>query len=226
MSETGSQHAETAPYVSRIDRRTTLAWLVGAATVGLSGGAAAAPIESYLAAPGGYGTDPKLTHPAPAPWPRIMSKAQLQTAALLCDFILPASADAPSAIALGVPDFIDEWISAPYPSQAADRPVVLDGLKWVDDEAQRRYRADLFHTASANRSALLMGLTSTPTDASLATPHAFFRRFRSLTISAYYTTRPGFKDIGYIGNVPMATYPGPSEAVKAHLDSALKKLGL
>ena len=179
MSELDSQPTETGLYASRIDRRTTLAWLTGAVAVGLAGGPEAAPIESYMAAPGGYGTDPKLTHPTAAPWPRIMSKPQLQTAALMCDFILPASADAPSATALGVPDFIDEWISAPYPAQVADRPVVLDGLKWVEDEAQRRHRADLLHVAPVDRSALLMRLARKPSDPSLAAPHAFFRKFRS-----------------------------------------------
>jgi hypothetical protein len=223
MSDSETQPTETAPYVSRIDRRTTLAWFAGAVAVGFAGGAKAASTD---AAPKGYGTDPKLTHPASAPWPRILTKAQLQTAALLCDFILPASADAPSATALGVPDFIDEWISAPYPDQARDRPVVLDGLNWLEDEAQRRHHTDLLHTAPADRSALLMSLASKPSDPSLDTPHAFFRKFRALTIGAYYTTKPGFKDVGYIGNVPLAAYPAPSDAVKAHLDKALKKLGL
>ncbi len=234
MSEHKTPSAEpyvSRPYVSKVDRRTTLAWLGGAASVGLVGGAAVLPGQGDAAvvaasALKGYGTDPKLTHPAPAPWPRLLSKAQLQTAALLCDFILPASADAPAATALGVPDFIDEWISAPYPQQVRDRPVILGGLKWIEDAAQRRHRADLFHAAPADRSALLMSLTKKPSDPALAAPHAFFRKFRSLTIGAYYTTKPGFKDVGYIGNVALATYPGPSDAVKAHLDRELKKLGL
>ena len=218
------------PYVSRIDRRTTLAWLGGAAAA-LAGGAAAVPARSEAAVvthavANGYGTDPKLTHPAPAPWPRLLTKAQLQTAALLCDFILPASAEAPAATALGVPDFIDEWVSAPYPDQVRDRPVILAGLTWIEDEAQRRYRSDLFHAAPADRTALLTALTQKPTDAALAKPHMFLWRFRALVIGAYYTTKPGFKDVGYHGNVALASYPGPSDAVKAHLDRELKKLGL
>jgi hypothetical protein len=220
-----------APYVSRIDRRTTLAWLAGAAAAGLSGGALSIPSPADAAVveasePSGYGTDPKLTHPDPAPWPRSLTSAQLQTAAVLCDFILPASADAPSATALGVPDFIDEWISAPYPDQTLDRPIILAGLKWVEDEAHRRYGADLFHTAPEDRSALLNGLTNKPSEPALAAPYAFFGRFRALTIGAYYTTRPGFKDVGYHGNVTLASYPGPSDAVMEHLDRELKKLGL
>ena len=214
------------PYVSIVDRRTTLAWLGGTGVAATTGGfgkqarAAAQPVAK------GYGTDPVLTKPAPAPWPRIMTKAQLQTAALVCDFILPASATAPSASSLGVPDFLDEWVSAPYPDQVADRPVILDGLTWVEDEARKRHGVDLLHTAAPDRAALLQGLTVLPKDPAMQAPHAFFRRFRVLTIGAYYTTPPGFKDIGYIGNVARVRDPGPSPEVKAHLDRELKKLGL
>jgi hypothetical protein len=224
--------SETIPYTPRVDRRTTLAWLGGAAAVGLLGGAPAAALAAPIAGKtpragyGGYGTDPDLVHPVAAPWPRLMTPAQLQTAALICDFILPASADAPAATTLGVPDFLDEWISAPYPEQLADRLVILEGLAWLEGEAYGRHGADVFHLAEGDRTALLTSLTQRPTDPALAAPHAFFRRFRALTIGAYYTTRPGFKDIGYIGNVALPAYPGPSDAVKAVLDRELKKLGL
>jgi len=48
--------------------------------------------------------------------------------------IIPADNASPGASAEGVPDFIDEWISSPYPAQAGDRRLVLDGLKWIDEE--------------------------------------------------------------------------------------------
>jgi hypothetical protein len=222
------------PYVSRIDRRTALSWL-GAAAASI-GGVGVAPEQAAATAagqvpvlqvpvPGGYGTDPNLKHPT-IPWPRLFTAAQLQAVALLCDFILPASADAPSARAVGVPDFIDEWISAPYPEQLADRPVILGGLTWLEAEARRRHGADLMGLAAADRADLFRALKSTPSDAGMAAPHAFFRRLRALIIGAYYTTKPGFKDIGYIGNVAMASYPGPSDEVKAVLARELKKLGL
>ena len=54
----------------------------------------------------------------------------------------------------------------------------------------------------------------------------FLRKFRSLTIGAYYSTKPGFKDIGYIGNVTRLSDPGPSPEVVAVLDSRLKARGL
>lgn len=198
------------PYVSRIDRRTALTWIgvVGAATAVGAGVVVYGPKIGGKPEAKGYGTDPKLNPPAKAPWPRIMSDDQLQIAAVLADFILPATPTAPSASALGVPDFIDEWVSAPYPDQLKDRPLILDGLQALGPGV---LKAD-----ATARTAKLAALPGTP----------FFKRFRALTVGAYYTTEVGFKDLGYIGNVTRASDPGPSDEVKAVLERELKKLGL
>jgi hypothetical protein len=204
------------PYVSKIDRRTALAWIgvVGAATAVGAGVVVYGPRMGGERITRGYGTDPKLTKPEKAPWSRIMIPAQLQTAAILADFILPASGAAPSASSLGVPDFIDEWVSAPYPDQVKDRPVVLNGLNALSA-----------HVLNASASDRAKALAALPASADPAVK-AFWKKFRGLTIGAYYTTPEGFKDLGYIGNVPRASDPGPSAEVKAVLDRELKKLGL
>ena len=227
----------SAPYVSKVDRRTTLAWLATAAAATPALGRAQSPNDRaekpVVAAPQterpgpkGYGTDPALVSPKPAPWPRLMTPAQLQVAAVLCDFILPASADAPSATALHVPDFLDEWVSAPYPQQVADRPLLLYGLDWLEEESRRRFSRGLTDLPAIDLTALLTPLTVRTTERTTLNPHAFFRRFRALTIGAYYTTPAGFKDIGYIGNVARSADPGPSPAVVAELETRLKQMGL
>lgn len=206
------------PYVSKIDRRTAIAWIgvVGAAA------AAGAGVVIYgqrsghktAAVAKGYGTDPKLVTPEKAPWPRILTKDELQTAAILSDFILPASGGAPSASALGIPDFVDEWVSAPYPDQLKDRPIIQAGLKALGP--------NVLGGDAAKRSAALTALPAATDEAT----RKFFKRFRGLVVGAYYTTEAGFKDIGYIGNVARSADPGPSEAVKAAIEAQLKKLGL
>jgi len=200
------------PYVRKIDRRTALTWVgvVGAATVVGAGVVVYGPKVGGKAEAKGYGTDPKLVNPEKAPWPRLLSDEELQAAAVLADFVLPASGAAPAATALGVPDFIDEWVSAPYPDQLKDRPLIRDGLKAL---ARRTAKAD----ASA-RTAALAELAGSGSE--------FFRRFRALTIGAYYTTEEGFKDIGYIGNIAREADEGPSAEVKAVIEAQLKKLGL
>ena len=183
-------------YDPKIDRRTALAW-VGAAGAALAAGAGVVVWNPVIPdPPHGYGTDPNLVKPAPAPWPRLLSQAELDAAARLADHILPATATAPSASALGVPDFIDEWVSAPYPDQVKDRPLIRRGLQALAKTGKIEPGTD------------------------------FFKRFRALTIGAYYTTEAGFKDIGYIGNEPRASDPGPSAKVKAVLEQRLQALGL
>ena len=88
----------------------------------------------------GYGQDPDLITPQPAPWPRLMSEAQLVLTAVLADIIVPTEDDIPSASEVGVPDVIDEWISAPYPLQQQHRSITESGLLWIDSEARRRYQ--------------------------------------------------------------------------------------
>jgi hypothetical protein len=207
---------DASEYVSKIDRRTALAWIgvVGAATAVGAGVVVYGPKMGGERIRHGYGTDPKLAKPEKAPWSRIMIQSQLQTAAILADFILPASATAPSASALGVPDFIDEWVSAPYPDQVKDRPVILNGLNALSGRVLK--------ANGAERAAALKALSGSADPAA----RAFWKTFRHLTIGAYYTTEAGFKDIGYIGNVARTSDPGPSAEVKAALERELKKLGL
>ncbi|NRA79786.1 MAG: gluconate 2-dehydrogenase subunit 3 family protein, partial [Pseudoalteromonas sp.] len=51
--------------------------------------------------------------------------------------------------------------------------------------------------------------------------------FKELVLAAFFCTPEGCKDIGYLGNVPIAgDYPGPSDEAKAHLDQVLAELGL
>ena len=85
--------AEVGEYVSKIDRRTALAWVgvVGAALAGGAGVVVYGPKMGGKAPARGYGTDPKLVKPEKAPWPRLMTADQLQVAAVMSDFILPAS---------------------------------------------------------------------------------------------------------------------------------------
>src|SRR6266850_6739570 len=123
--------------VRRITRRESIKWVVAAsATASLlstRGFAANAAVR-------GYGQDPKLleTYKPGDLWPLTFTKEQRRAAVVLCDVIIPADEKSPSASQLGVHDFIDEWISAPYPTQQEDRKIILAGLSWLDSESKKR----------------------------------------------------------------------------------------
>ncbi|WP_417464720.1 gluconate 2-dehydrogenase subunit 3 family protein [Kordiimonas sp.] len=210
------------PKFPTMTRRTALALLGAAASIPLTGARA---IEQILHPyPEGYGTDPNLIDPV-VPWSGIMSEKQLQMVAYFADFILPAEGRAPSASTLGIHDFINEWVSAPYPEQVKDRTTILDGLTWLDTEATARFGADFLSTSNENRDNILKA-AATENNPDDPAPHAFFVRLRALVAGGYYTTQEGFHDIGYIGNIPLETFPGPSPSVKEALEEQFKKLGI
>ena len=105
----------------------------------------------------GYGTDPDLVKNYTSRRP-VAAHADggrsARTAAALCDLIIPADDMSPAASTVGVVDFIDEWISAPYPQQRGDRALVLAGLTWIDAEAQKRFGKAFPALSDAQRAAI------------------------------------------------------------------------
>jgi hypothetical protein len=170
----------------------------------------------------GYGTDPDLTRiyrPGDA-WPLTLDGGQRRCAAALCNVILPADGRSPDAASVGVVDFIDEWVSAPYPRQREDRPIVLDGLAWTDAEAMLRFKGNFADLDESSKQAICDDICYLPNALPKFVRAAqFFARYRDLTVGGFYSTPAGRQDLGYLGNVPRSTFEGPPLDV-------LRKLGL
>ena len=225
----------------RVDRRTTIKWLAATMAAGYAGCNAedkrlgdeipAARQTTFLGTatrPGtaGYGSDPNVLNPE-VPWPRTMTEMQLRTTTALSDLVLPEDEGSPSASAVGVPDFIDEWVSAPYPQQRDDRQRILAGLEWLEQQSRDRFGMPFADAGEDQQSAVVDAIAYPEATAKLEEQAEFFRRFRYLAVGAFYTTAAGIEDVGYIGNVPIAgAYPGPSDEAMAHLAGVLKQLGL
>jgi len=177
----------------------------------------------------GYGQDPNLIVPATAPWPRLLTQMQLSLLAVLSDIIVPRQGDVPSAAEVGVPEVLDEWISAPYPRQQAHRAVMEPGLKWLDDESHRRYGKPFLPLSNLQQLAIIdnIAFAEQPTPPGLEMPKAFFSELRSLVVGAFFTSPAGIKDLGYIGNTPIyGDYPGPTTEAMVHLNALMDELGL
>ena len=225
---------------ARLDRRVAITWMLTAVAAmplldRLSFDLAAAEAGKAT----GYGPDPdRLRSYRPGElWPLTFTAAERRAAVALCDVIMPADESSPSASAVGVPDFIDEWISSPYPEQSgdgnefrrparsigestSDRTVIVRGLAWIDAEAQRRFQAAFADLRPAQRTAICDDICNPTAAKSEHRPYVpFFKRFRDLTAGGYYTTPEGMKAIGYTGNVALTSFDGPPPEV-------LKRLGL
>ncbi len=198
----------------QFDRRTALKWVLAAAAALQMPESIADEIAKTVAAKG-YGKDPDLLK-AYTPgqlWPLTLGAAQRRTVATLSDTILPAEGEFPAASKLGVVEFIDEWISAPYPQMSADREQILEGLTSLEEEAQRRFKKPFTDLTARQIASICDDLASVQAKQGFERPTAFFQRFKQLVAAGYYTTPQGMKDIGYVGNVPLAKYEGPPKEV-------------
>lgn len=226
------------PITRRISRRQAMQWVLGAVA------ASALPVSSDLLAqpvgrtnspqenaakqpppiyPGGYGVDPNLTkqYKPGDLWPLTFNETQRKAATALADTIIPKDDLGPAASEVGVVEMIDEWISAPYPQQKGDKPIVIDGLAWIDAEAAKRFGGKTFTALTAEQRAQICDdiCHSGKAKEAFKKPAKFFNRFRSLASGAYYATPEGWKAIGYVGNVALPSFDGPPPEV-------LEKLGV
>lgn len=202
-----------------MDRRTSIKWVLAASAAWPLSAQHAARADSAPTGQG-YGTDPNLLavyHPG-EPWPLTFTAPQRRLAGILADIIIPADEHSPSASSVGVVEFIDEWVSAPYPASQRDRPIVLNGFTWLNDEAARRFGKGFSDLAATEQHGICDDICD---DSSSRWRDAarFFALYRDLTAGGFYTTPVGRKDLGYIGNVPLASFDGPPPEL-------LKKLNL
>ncbi|WP_042150436.1 MULTISPECIES: gluconate 2-dehydrogenase subunit 3 family protein [unclassified Pseudoalteromonas] len=237
-----TNYSSENPYQSGLTRRDALKWMgalsLGAALPAISGSKTTIATKSkgnwpQLKLPAitakGYGKDPILLTPNQQFWPLSLTTAQLTLVAVISDIIVPSEGVVPSATQVKVPDVIDEWVSAPYERQQADRIEILNLLAWFDDESARRFNR-LFVDISAAKQLMIIDdiafKKAKLVDEFIHAANAF-SRLRQLVLAAFFCSPEGTKDIGYLGNRPVAgDYPGPTKEAMNHLDQILDELGL
>jgi hypothetical protein len=175
------------------------------------------PAGNPLAA--GTGTDPDLISPV-VPWEMVLEDGELETLAALCDMIIPEDRRSPSASARGAHRFIDEWVSAPYDGNRNDLVLVRGGVAWLNVESTARFGADFAALSTEQKTTVCDDISYEPdADPAHKAGARFFDRVRDLTATAFWTTRAGMDDLGFVGNRAMATFDGPPPEV-------LRRLGL
>ena len=179
---------------------------------------AAAPVPPKVG-PRDTVTDPDLINPK-SPWPRLLSVSELATLSALCDMIIPADDRSPSASTVGVPSYINEYVSAPYDWAERSLVRVRGGLTWLDVESGKRFTRRFSALTTAQRTQICDDICFVPNaKPEFRAAAQFFREIRNLTQSGFYTSEAGMKDLQYVGNVPLAKWDGPPPEV-------LRKLGL
>lgn len=174
--------------------------------------------RAAVGGPRGDAWDPDLIHPRPGTWARKLTSGELITLSALCDTIIPADAKSPSASAVGVPAWINEYVSAPPDSNQNALVRVRGGLAWLNLESSKRFGKPYARLTATERTAICDDICYLPK----AKPEhkaaaRFFDQVRDLTAVGFYTTREGMQDLGYIGNVALPKFPEVSQEIRDKL---------
>jgi hypothetical protein len=151
--------------------------------------------------------------------PLAFTEHEYRTLERLTDLIIPVENGAPGALAAGAPAWIDMLAGA----NDELKVIYTKGFAWLDAAMTTRGASDFVSASPAAQTALLDAIAyrrdGTP---ELAPGIEFFRWVRRMTVDAFYTSEIGVRDIDYRGNVALAAYPSPTEAI----EYALKRSGL
>lgn len=187
---------------------------------GAAGSATAPPGAEPAAGPRGTPSDPDLLNPK-ITWAMKLTAAELVTLTALCDMIIPADETSPAASAVGVPAYINEYVSAPAEWYQKTLVQVRGGLVWINVESNKRFGKAFAELTDAQRTAICDDICYVPrAKPEFRQAAQFFDRVRDLTAEGFYTTDEGMKDIGYVGNVALASFDGPPPEVLKHLGLA------
>jgi len=192
-----------------MDRRDAVRML-GAATLAAIG--LAAPDVARAADYAGAA----LQQGAPAYKPIFFTKAEWPMVRALSDLVIPRDARSGSATDAGVPEFMDFIMNDFKWNQKWMR----DGLVWLNGECTRRFKRG-FVACTSDQQKLVLNDIAFPKKAPAALKPGveFFTKFRDLTATGFWSSRIGYKDIGYMGNTIVPVWEGCPEP-------QLQKLGV
>lgn len=201
--------------------KTMLIGMVAGATVGATTACQpdnkeAATTNTAGGENGLYGRTPReKAHDQAVMAAEYLNEHELTTIAVLCDIILPDSEKAGSAIDAKVPDFI-EFIVKDIPNHQLP---MRGGLMWLDTESNRRFNKVFADCSNTQQIAIIDDIAYPDPNnekPEMAPGRRFFNLMRNLTITGYYTSEMGIKDLGYVGNYPNVWDGVPPEVLAKH----------
>ena len=138
---------------------------------------------------------------------------EMATIAVLADIIVPKDEVSGSATEAGVPEFI-EFIVKDMPEHQTP---MRGGLRWLDLQSFKRFEKT-FKDCSEKQQLELVDAIAYPKKAKpeMAQGVSFFNLMRNLTLTGFYTSEMGVKDIGYMGNTPNQWNGVPDDVLKQY----------
>lgn len=140
---------------------------------------------------------------------------EMDSLKVLCALILPANEKYGSATDAGSPDFI-EFMAKDYPPFQLS---LRGGLMTLNHNANKAYGASFIELTSEQQHEMLEAIAYPDLEVPSSERPAqvqFFSLLRNLTLTGYYTSEMGIKDLGYKGNMPNVWDGVPQEVLDKH----------
>jgi len=151
--------------------------------------------------------------------PKRFTASEYKTLQRLADLIIPADDRSQGALAAGAPEFID-FLASQSPELTA---IYTGGIAWLDHQMKKRYSNNFVSATPQQQIAMLDQIAFRKNESPELNPGiAFFNWVRNMTVDAFYTSKVGMDDLGYMGNSAMSEFSVPVEAIRY----AVKRSGL
>lgn len=144
---------------------------------------------------------------------KFFTEHEMATIAILADIIVPKDEVSGSATDAKVPEFL-EFIVKDMPSHQTP---MRGGLRWLDMQSFKQFEKSFVDCSAAQRIQLVDQIAY-PEKAKpeMAQGVSFFNLMRDLTLTGFYTSEIGVKDLDYRGNVPNKWNGVPDDVLKQY----------
>lgn len=144
---------------------------------------------------------------------KFFTEHEMATITILVDIIVPKDDISGSATDAKVPDFL-EFIVKDMPSHQTP---MRGGLRWLDIQSFKQFEKSFVDCSAAQRIQLVDQIAY-PEKAKpeMAQGVSFFNLMRDLTLTGFYTSEIGVKDLDYRGNVPNKWNGVPDDVLKQY----------
>ena len=138
------------------------------------------------------------------------TKNELKTIGILAEIIIPKDGRSGSATDAGAVEFIE--------FMAKDKPQfqtpLRGGLAWLDAQSNRRFGQIFVEISAAQRIEIVEDIAFPERKVKgMSQGVAFFSLMRNLTASAFWSSKIGHADLGYVGNTPNEWDGPPADVV-------------
>ncbi len=223
MSDQVTQQPQPKASVSRRELFHVIGAVPAMATL-TAGAALAQSTDRHPDIHGGTPVNEALAPTGPYTY-KAFDARQWRTVQVLSDLIIPADERSGSATQAGVPEFIDDWLRFRIDQDGNDnlKAQILGGLMWLDHQSIALSQKPFADMPPAQQKQVLDRIAwPAKADKSDTAAVHFFNLFRDLTVSGFFSSKMGIRDLPYLGNRAIAEWNGADPKVWAIIEDRLQ----